>query len=93
MSTPPISYYVSLITSEYQNSAKLIAFLTAALQKLDDVSTCADGLVDDFDLDNAVGVQLDTLGVIIGQSRVLTVALTCSSTTSCRAFRCPPLHT
>ena len=76
MSTPPISYYVSLITSEYQNSAKLIAFLTAALQKLDDVSTCADGLVDDFDLDNAVGVQLDTQGVIIGQSRVLTVALT-----------------
>jgi hypothetical protein len=76
MSTPPVSYYVSLISSEYQQSAKFIAFLTAALQKLDDVSACADGLVDDFDLDNAVGVQLDTLGVIIGQSRVLTVALT-----------------
>ena len=73
MSTPPISYYVGLVTSEYQSSAKLIAFLTAALQKLDDVSQCANGLVEDFDLDEAVGVQLDTLGVILGRSRTLTL--------------------
>lgn len=66
-----LGYYQSLITSEYQSSVKWMQFLTAFLNKLVDVNTCADGLVENFDLDQAVGVQLDLLGEIIGISRTL----------------------
>jgi hypothetical protein len=72
-----ISYYQGLITSEYQNSTNFKDFLTEMLTILDDVSSLADGLVVDFDLDlstsspltGAIGDQLDILGEIIGQSR------------------------
>jgi hypothetical protein len=68
----PISYYLSLITSEYQGSPKFLRWLSILLQPLDDASQCLESMTLAFDLDQAVGVQLDTLGIIIGQSRVMT---------------------
>jgi len=69
--TLPIGYYLSLLTSEYANASKMKAFLTLMLKKFDDVSQCLVTMDTAFDLDYAVGVQLDTLGVIIGASRTV----------------------
>jgi hypothetical protein len=65
-------YYLSLITSEYQNSPKFLAWLKSTLQFLCDIRSCVDNLYLDFDLDQAVGPQLDILGQIIGASRMVT---------------------
>jgi hypothetical protein len=67
-----ISYYLGLITSEYQGSSNYLSWVRALLQPLDDASTCLQGMTDAFDLDTAVGSQLDILGVIIGQGRTMT---------------------
>jgi hypothetical protein len=69
----PIGYYLALLTSEYQapTSPKTRAFLQAMLQKFDDASQCLVTMDLAWDLDTAVGVQLDTLGQIAGVSRVL----------------------
>ena len=67
----PQGYYLNLITSQYKNSPKMIAWLTAKLQKLDDITYCLASLATAFDLDYAVGPQLDILGQLIGQSRIV----------------------
>lgn len=66
------SYYTGLITSEYQGSTKFQRWLAGLLQPLDDASQCLESMTLAFDLDQAVGVQLDTLGQIIGQGRTMT---------------------
>lgn len=67
-----ISYYQSLITSEYQaNSPNFIAWVTALLQKLVDLSQVAELIPDAYDLDLAIGNQLDVLGLLRGVSRQL----------------------
>jgi hypothetical protein len=67
----PISYYLSLITSEYQSSPKFLAFVQAMIKKLDDATNCLLDFTNAFDLNSAVGVQLDSLGQILGISRTL----------------------
>lgn len=67
----PVGYYLQLITSEYQGSTKFLNWLLSCLRPLDDASECLSSFVTSFDLDYAVGVQLDALGVIIGQSRTV----------------------
>jgi hypothetical protein len=66
-----MSYYIALITHQYQNSSKFLAWLAACLQPLQDAAHCLDHMWYDFDLDNAVGIQLDTLGLISGVSRTV----------------------
>jgi len=67
-----VSDYLHLITSQYQNSPKFLSWLESALKIPHDISVCAEAMPGYFDLDLAVGVQLDTVGVILGQSRILT---------------------
>ena len=67
----PLGYYLGLLTSQYQNSPKLNAFLAMLLQKFEDISQCQSVLDEAFDLDNAVGAQLDILGVLLGASRLV----------------------
>ena len=67
----PISYYTSLITSQYQSSPNFLAFVTMLLKKFDDVTNCLLDFTEAFDLNTAVGVQLDSLGQILGISRTL----------------------
>jgi hypothetical protein len=69
--TLPIGYYIGLLTHEYVNSPKLNALLYVLLKKFDDVSQCLVGMDTALDLDSAVGVQLDMLGVIVQASRTL----------------------
>lgn len=67
-----LDYYLRLPTGQYQNSPKFLSFLEAILQPLEDASSCADSLVDAFDIDEAEGVQLDIIGKQVGASRTLS---------------------
>ena len=67
----PLAYYQGLLTHQYVLSPKLNAFMTYLLQKLDDVTTCLSTFPAAFDLDTAVGVQLDMLGTIAGAKRTV----------------------
>lgn len=66
-----LGYYLALISSEYRNSPKFTQFLTALLKKLDDMANCYVQMEQTFDIDNAVGVQLDYLGAIVGAARTV----------------------
>lgn len=67
----PLGYYLNLLTSEYRGSPKLNALLQMLLQKFDDVSQCQVSLDMAFDIDNAVGPQLDALGTVVGAARTV----------------------
>lgn len=64
-------YYLSLLTSEYQNATKLKAWLRVIIQLVIDIDTYLALEYYMFDVDNAVGAQLDVLGVIVGASRTV----------------------
>lgn len=65
-------WYVKLLTSEYQLAEKFKEWLrSVACVYLQDTMTCANQLNSDFDIELAVGVQLDMIGEIVGQSRTL----------------------
>lgn len=70
-SGPTPAHYQSLITSEYQQSPNLLAWLAAPLGVLDDAVLCLAYFATQFDLASAVGVQLDILGQLIGRSRTV----------------------
>lgn len=69
----PLGYYIGLLTSQWSppNSPKTNAFLQFLLQKFDDASQCLVSMDLAFDLDFAVGAQLDALGVIVGANRTV----------------------
>jgi len=61
--------YIDLITSQYQNSTKFLAWLNKLFTPIQDIATMLEGLDNDFDLDYAIGAQLDIIGQIVGLSR------------------------
>jgi hypothetical protein len=67
----PLAYYLNLFTSEYQQSTRMLAWARANLQLFLDTQNCLQSFGAAFDLDAAVGAQLDVLGVIIGQGRTV----------------------
>jgi len=76
MGTTPIQslssgYYSNLLTSEYKNSTKFNLWINSVLGIATDISNCLQFITSAFDLDFAVGVQLDTLGVLVGVSRTV----------------------
>lgn len=75
MSRTAVDDYIALITSQYQTSSKFIAWMTEALTKFSDAVICAASLDTVFDIDNAQGAQLDTLGVLIGVARYIAIPL------------------
>ena len=70
-----ITDYTNRITSEHRNKPKFLATVTLSCQPYVDAQAVINQLVNVFDLDLAVGVQLDQVGLWIGISRVLTVPL------------------
>ena len=66
-----VARYLNLITSEHQNKPKFAAWLTAPLSILDDTTNLVINLGVYFDLDTAIGAQLDTLGDIVGVKRTV----------------------
>lgn len=70
-----VDKYTGLITSEHADKAKFVAMVKAIAGGLADVSDFVVTLPADFDLDTAVGVQLDAVGLWIGFSRYINTPL------------------
>jgi hypothetical protein len=62
---------LKLVASQHRNKPKFIALLTAVLQPVDAIGTLMENLHTYFDLDGAMGVQMDILGQVVGVSRAL----------------------
>jgi hypothetical protein len=67
----PQSYYIKLLTSEYANQSDLQAFLAVIIQPFLDIMALEAQLDSFFDVDTAIGAQLDIIGSIVGANRVL----------------------
>lgn len=68
--------YTGLVTSEHNDKPLFMAVVQALCQGLVDIGNQDIGLANDFDLDQAVGVQLDAVGLWVGISRILPVPIT-----------------
>lgn len=71
-----MSKYTGLITSEHADKPRFVAVVEATTRPFLDIQATLLGLIDDFSLDEAVGVQLDQVGQWVGQGRRITTALT-----------------
>ena len=71
LTAQPLSYYLALLTSEYQSSPNLLAWLAASLGPAVDATACLASFQPGFDLATAAGAQLNALGQLIGQSRTV----------------------
>lgn len=60
-----------LVTSQHWDKCKFLAWLTSNLNVVDGADVVIKGLDEDFDIDTAIGIQLDILGVQIGVNRKL----------------------
>lgn len=70
--TTTVDTYLGLVVPQYQNSPKFLNWLKVPLQMLQSITDCFDTFDAAFDIDTAVGDQLDILGEIAGQSRTMT---------------------
>jgi Protein of unknown function (DUF2612) len=76
MASKGIDYYKSLITSEHKNRPKYIAWLAVLLTPLNDAAIFLNTMYQYFDINIAVGDQLDLIGVIVGQNRLVDITTT-----------------
>jgi hypothetical protein len=76
MSFVQVSGYLDLITSEHHDQPLYRAFLSVFLQGQVDLYNTLMSLPFAFDVDFAVGVQLDQVGVRVGISRAVPTPLT-----------------
>lgn len=74
-----MQYYINLFTSQYQMSPKLLAWQQVLMQPIDDLATCIQTFNVQYDLDFAVGNQLDILGQLLGVARKVTFQPTSGS--------------
>jgi hypothetical protein len=73
--TADITVWTGLVTSEHADKPKFMSTLGVGLQPLADMRDLLLGLPAAFDLDAAVGAQLDAVGLWVGVSRVLPVEI------------------
>lgn len=71
-----ITPYTSLITSEHNVQPNFMATIAALVQPSADLQVVLNSIPGLYDLDAAVGVQLDTVGQWVGQSRNLKEPIT-----------------
>lgn len=71
-----INDYTGKITSEHSDKTKFMEMVEAVCQPFVDTNSVTSGLSADFDLDNAVDDQLDTVGLWVGISRNIATPLT-----------------
>jgi len=64
-----VTSYTGRITSEHANKPKFVATIAACLQPLADQIAVLDAMAGKFDIDDAVGAQLDVIGEWVGVSR------------------------
>lgn len=71
-----ITAYVGLITSEHAGKPKFVALLSGLVQPVADMAAVAQALETLFDLDTAVGQQLDYVGQWVGLTHSLKTPIT-----------------
>lgn len=76
MSIVTTSQYTDLVTSEHQDKPNFMAVISVSVQPLVDGQNALNALPGDFDLDDAVGAQLDAVGVRVGRTRYIETPLT-----------------
>lgn len=67
--------YTALITSEHRDQPRYMATIGALVRPLVDQMNVLQSMPAKFDLDNAVGVQLDDVGLWVGVSRKIRIPL------------------
>lgn len=70
-----IEEYLNLIPTQHRQKPRYIATVEALIRPLDALADVLEGLRTAFDLDTAVGLQLDAVGVRVGQTRDLRTPL------------------
>jgi hypothetical protein len=73
--TRVLSDYAGLLPSANASQPKFVAALSAALQPFVEVQNTLLGMPADFDIDNALGPQLDAVGERVGLSRQVSVPI------------------
>jgi hypothetical protein len=73
--TGNLTDYSGRVTSEHKNKPKFMASLVAAIQPLVDMQYLCNNMYSYFDIDEAVGAQLDVVGEWLNISRQLAVPL------------------
>lgn len=68
--------YIALIPSENRSAPNFVALLTAFVQAFVDAINQFQGFVADLDLDQAVGAQLDVIGLWVGLPRKVAIPIT-----------------
>ncbi|ESS41292.1 hypothetical protein SY91_02197 [Burkholderia cenocepacia] len=71
-----LTEYTGLITSEHSDKPRFMATVSALVQSLVDQMNLIESMPGKFDLDVAVGDQLDTVGLWVGVSRKIRTPLT-----------------
>jgi hypothetical protein len=67
-----IDKYVDLITSQHKTRPKFTAWISSPLTIISDNIATTNQIPSSFDIDTAIGAQLDTIGHIVGRSRTLS---------------------
>lgn len=68
--------YIALITSEHADKPNFVGLVTALVQPAADMVNLETGIPASFDIDSAIGAQLDVVGVWVGISRSVQIPLT-----------------
>ena len=71
-----VTPYINLLTSEHNQKPNFVASVTASVQPFADALAVLSTFPALFDIDTAVGSQLDVVGEWIGASRELAIPLT-----------------
>lgn len=67
-----MSKYTDLITNYHAGKPKYVAHVDLSTRPIIDASIALQGLITAFDIDEAIGVQLDILGEWIGRTRIVS---------------------
>ena len=71
--TASTDYFTGLVTTEHQDKPRYIETVSLSTQGFADQIALCNQAYDLYDLDNAVGVQLDAVGMWIGLSRFVSL--------------------
>lgn len=74
--TADVAAYTGLITSEHADKPNFVATVSASVQPFADILAMLNGMPAAFDIDSAVGAQLDIVGQWVGVTRYVRSPLT-----------------
>jgi hypothetical protein len=67
--------YLDLITDEHKQRPKFVATVTSSVAPFAKLQEVMKGFISDFDVDNAIGVQLDIVALWVGVTRRVAIPI------------------